>query len=379
MHKLLKHLLVLLLAAGAAGFLAYHYYQQKQTQAQFYARPAVKLAKDGTNINPVWQSAAAYRHRLHKKYPDLYVAAFKTPKSSPIGFNAVVPGLSRTKSLDLTSGKVKSGSAMTPQGLVAAGPYLLISAYDGRHQQASVIYCLDKQTGSYLKTIQVPGKPHLGGLAYDPVGKNIWLTGENSSGSALMAIPLAAIRKHQGEKTIAYQQVINLPTLERASTVTYFDNQLFVGFFNTYDRGKVAAYPLARSGTFKNSIASDRIKSVTGQATWSMGAGSTTMDRQIQGIAFYHDLILLSQSYGSQDSKLYIFPVSAINNLDEKNAQKVISFPPYLEQVAVQNGQLLCLFESGSKLYARKEIMVMDRILSVNIMALLGEQGDQNE
>ena len=80
----------------------------------------------------------------------------------------------------------------------------------------------------------------------------------------------------------------------------------------------------------------------------------------------------MSQSYGSGDSKLYVFPTSALNALDEKNEELVITMPPYLEQITAYKGQLLCVFESGSKIYARPEIVVMDRILSVNINALFG-------
>lgn len=80
----------------------------------------------------------------------------------------------------------------------------------------------------------------------------------------------------------------------------------------------------------------------------------------------------LSQSYGSNDSKLYVFPTSALNSLDEKNAEKIIDMPPYLEQITAYKGQLLCLFESGAKLYAKPQIVIMDRILSLNINALFG-------
>lgn len=45
--------------------------------------------------------------------------------------------------------------------------------------------------------------------------------------------------------------------------------------------------------------------------------------------------------------------------------------PPYLEQIIAYNGQLICLFESGSAEYATPRITVMDRTLSVNINALL--------
>lgn len=113
-----------------------------------------------------------------------------------------------------------------------------------------------------------------------------------------------------------------MPTIERASCVTYYDNQLFVGFFNTDGQGQFASYPIARSGTFKGTITSDQIKAVTGQVSWALGSGSASMDRQIQGIAFYQNWIILSQSYGSKDSKLYFFPISALNYLDEGNAEK---------------------------------------------------------
>ena len=163
-----------------------------------------------------------------------------------------------------------------------------------------------------------------------------------------------------------------MPTIERASCVTYYDNQLIVGFFNTDGQGQIASYPIARSGNFKGTITSDQIKAVTGQVSWALGSGSASMDRQIQGIAFYQNWIILSQSYGSKDSKLYFFPISALIYLDEGNAEKVVVMPPYLEQIYVQNGQLLMLFESGAKAYARDQIMIVDRILSANINALLG-------
>ncbi|MCT7840753.1 MAG: hypothetical protein N4Q43_02425, partial [Lactobacillus crispatus] len=128
----------------------------------------------------------------------------------------------------------------------------------------------------------------------------------------------------------------------------------------------------ARSGKNRGSITNNEVKSVTGTLQWSDPTGETSMDKQIQGIAIYQNKIFLSQSYGSGDSKLYVFPTSALNALDEKNAELVITMPPYLEQITAYKGQLLCVFESGSKIYARPEIVVMDRILSVNINALFG-------
>lgn len=263
---------------------------------------------------------------------------------------------------------------MTPQGIAVAGKYLLITAYDGEHTHASVIYVLDKVSGKYLKTIQVKGRPHLGGIAYDPIGKNVWITGSLGKSSALMSFPLSEVKNYPQSNTapIEYNNQISIPTLERASAVTYYDNQLFVGFFNMYGRGRVAGYTISRSGKNRNSITNNEVKSVTGTISWSDPSGVTSMDKQIQGIAIYEGKIFLSQSYGSGDSKLYIFPSTALNALDEKNAELVITMPPYLEQITAYKGQLLCLFESGSSQYAKPHLVIMDRVLSININALFG-------
>ncbi len=372
--RTLRFFLVLLLLAGV-GTGGYFGYQWWQKQEMIRQRPKEKLAKDGTNTSPAWHNFSNYQKALREKYSFINKVSNYVPPRTWDGKDFVLPGLLATKSYDFKTKKVNTATAMTPQGITIAGKYILLTAYDGEHEHASVVYVLDKKTGKYLKTIQVAGRPHLGGIAYDPVAKNIWVTGSQDDSSALMSFSLKKLEKYSYNKKkqpIQYDNVIALPTIERASCVTYYDNQLFVGFFNTDGQGQIASYPIARSGNFKGTITSDQIKAVTGQVSWALGSGSASMDRQIQGIAFYQNWIILSQSYGSKDSKLYFFPISALNYLDEGNAEKVVVMPPYLEQIYVQNGQLLMLFESGAKAYARDQIMIVDRILSANINALLG-------
>lgn len=377
MHKIgqkLWHLLrTLLVLAGIIGlsYLAYWGYQYYQFH---HNRPSVVTAKDGTNTNAAWHSLARYQQDLRLNYSFINKASNYVPPRTWAGKDFVIPGLVTTKAYNFVTKKWDTATCMTPQGIAFAGHYLLLSAYDGTHQHASVIYVLNKRSGRYLKTVQVRGRPHLGGLAYDPVAKNIWLTGNMGKSSALMSFSLASLKKYRAgqRQPIRYNHQIAIPALEKASTIAYYDDQLFVGFFNMLGRGKVASYPLARSGKNKGSVTGSEIKTVTGSVAWSDPSGETTMDKQIQGIAIYQGKIFLSQSYGSQDSKLYIFPTTALTALNEKNAERVISLPPYLEQIVAYKGQLLCVFESASKLYAKPEITVMDRILSLNINALFG-------
>lgn len=372
--KTIKILLIVgsITAAIAAGaFFGYQWYQEHELMTN---RPKEVLAKDGTNTNAAWHSLSEYQKQLRSKYPFIYKLANYIPPRTWVGKDFIIPGLRATKSYDFKKEKYNTVTKMTPQGLTVAGAYLLITAYDGDHQHASVIYVLNKNTGQYLKTIQVKGKPHLGGITYDPKGKNVWVTGSIGDSSALMSFPYSEIAAYHEKlhTPINYNNRISIPTLERASAVTYYDNQLFVGFFNMYGRGRVASYSIARNGKNKNSITNNEIKSVTGTISWSDPTGVASMNKQVQGIAIYDNKIFLSQSYGSGDSKLYIFPSTALDALSEKNAEKVVDMPPYLEQITAYKGQLLCLFESGSNKYAKPKIMIMDRILSININGIFG-------
>lgn len=372
--RILKSFVLFLLIVGALGTGGYFGYQWYQEQEFLNNRPKLVKAKDGTNTNAAWQKESTYQKNLRTKYSFINKISNYVPPRTWVGKDFVIPGLVATKSYDFKKKKYDTATEMTPQGITVAGKYLLLTAYDGEHTHASVIYVLNKKTGKYIKTIQVAGRPHLGGIAYDPVGKNVWITASIGKSSALMSFPLKEVASYDTKRhaPISCNNRISIPTLEKASTVTYYDNQLFVGFFNMYGRGRVASYTISRSGKNKNSITNNEIKSVNGTVAWSDPSGVTSMNKQIQGITIYDDKIFLSQSYGSSDSKLYIFPSTALDALDEKNAELVIDMPPYLEQITAYKGQLLCIFESGSKQYAKPNMVIMDRILSININALFG-------
>ncbi|MBD5429427.1 hypothetical protein [Lactobacillus sp.] len=373
-----KFLFIFLLLGCLAigGFYAFKKFQSHHDATKkFSSRPTLVKAKDGNSISAGHHNLEYLKKKLNKKYPNFYNAIYNTPKRTQVGSDVVIPGQVQTMTYSFKKNGLIKTTTMTPQGITVAGKYILITAYDSTHQSASVIYVLNKKTGHYIKTIQVNGTPHLGGIAYDPVAKNIWITGSQNGQSALMSFTYKELENYKFSKKnpfIKYNYIVALPTIERASAVTYDDNQLFVGFFNKSDKGRIVAYPIPRVGQFKNTITSDQIKAATGTATWASGSGAASMNRQIQGIAVYGDWIILSQSYGSKDSKLYFFPASAINNLDESNADKVVTVPPYLEQIYAYKGQLLMLFESGAKKYAKDSVTVVDRVLSANINALLG-------
>ena len=147
---LFKLILILAIIAGASygGYYGYQQYQKReQAKATFTSRPDVEKAKDGTSISPGHHNLAYFKKLLNEKYPDVYSAAYETPRASKIGSSVVIPGQVVTPSYDFNKKKLTEADTMTPQGLTVAGKYLLITAYDSTHTHRSVIYCLDKKTG----------------------------------------------------------------------------------------------------------------------------------------------------------------------------------------------------------------------------------------
>ncbi|MDO4912832.1 MAG: hypothetical protein Q3960_04680 [Lactobacillus sp.] len=364
-------LAIALLLIGLGAFFGYHWYENYQFKKH---RPQIVM-QGNTNISPAFQTDKIYKKRLNRDYDFIFRVSYLTPPKTWDGYNAVIPGLRATKAYDFEKKKYTQTDTMTPQGITIAGKFLLITAYDGEHKRNSVIYVLDKKTNKFIKTIQVPKKPHLGGITYDPVAKNIWITGSVGGKSALQSFSMKSLKAYPKKSLIPiqYNHTVIIPSMPKASTVTYYGGNLLVGYFDLRKRGTVSSFRISRSGKYKNSIGVKEVATKTGNAIYSDPDGQTSMDEKIQGIAVYDDKIFLSQSYGSQSSKLYVFPISAINALSEQNAELVIKMPPYLEQITAYKGQLLCIFESAASQYANPDIVIMDRILSMNINGLFSK------
>lgn len=155
-----------------------------------------------------------------------------------------------------------------------------------------------------MKTVRLPGRQHLGGIAYDPKGMQIWLTGSKDGQSALMSFSLAKLIEYVASaKTsdqLVYDHEIPINSIAKASALTYYDDQLFVGYFNENGHGKVASYKLARSGQYKNTITTSEISSINESVSWSDPDGTTSMNKQIQGLA----LVVLYAAYVLATAKL---------------------------------------------------------------------------
>ena len=78
-----------------------------------------------------------------------------------------------------------------------------------------------------------------------------------------MSFSLKKLEKYSYNKKkqpIKYDNVISLPTIERASCVTYYDNQLFVGFLILTVKDKLLAILLLVQETLREQLLAIKLR-----------------------------------------------------------------------------------------------------------------------
>lgn len=164
----------------------------------------------------------------------------------------IIPGLGPTAEDDLIQEYVKCGN-LCPQGICMAGDYLLTTAYCMDDIHESCVFVYDRENGTYLNTIILTQKSHVGGITYDggdTEDGNVWIC--HSESNKLQRIPYSALKTHvTGSKTCVnykpdelvmsdedgYHGVANKP-----SAIAYNpkDGYLWVTEFLTRDAGREA-------------------------------------------------------------------------------------------------------------------------------------------
>ncbi|ETY74992.1 hypothetical protein [Lactiplantibacillus fabifermentans] len=350
--------IALILVVGLGTYFYWHYQSTKTTLV------------DGTNTSAVIASDKEFYQTLIKKYPKLKTTLDQDEKPETY----VIPGLVSTKSVKTSSKATGISKDMDPQGLAVTDKYVIISAYSRDKKYNSVLYFLNKKTGTFVKQIVLPNTSHVGGLAYDTVSKRLWVTTEAGTTTATLsaydAKTLTSANFEKTHTTTKFDHVITLPNVKRASFITYHNNALYVGYFNLTNQGKFLSYPLKDSGM--PDVTSVKNTDLRGSDIYQ---GSYKTNKRLQGVAFFKGQILFSQSYGTKDSKLLTFDNDGQKswiNFDNDDILKEVALPPYLEQIVVDGGNLYALFESGAKAYRNdKSTFHSDRVIKLNLTPLL--------
>ncbi|MHC5227850.1 YncE family protein [Enterococcus sp. LJL99] len=328
-----------------------------------------------TNPLPAIYQTAEEQARALEKFPVLYKSTIEAHKDETDFGMYVIPGLLETISLvDDTSHKPSICDSMTPQGVTATDDYLLISSYCNDHEHNSVIYVLDKESREYMKTIVLQGQPHVGGVTYDPIAENIWVCSRYDDRAEIVAFPLAQLEAYDFEvdhEPIEYTQQVELPQLSRASVITYHDSTIYVGYFDPQQEGRLEAYPLDENGQATGQPAFEH--SVRTTIDLDKSDTSDEVVRELQGITFYKDKMLITQSYGAMsDSKLLIFDYNKQQTeFLDKQVDKIIELPAHAEQLSEKDGKIYLIFESAAKPYRLVEKTWVDRVLELDYHKLI--------
>nr|WP_284248153.1 hypothetical protein [Tetragenococcus halophilus] len=290
-----------------------------------------------------------------KRYPDLY-KAFKNTTLDTMTFS--IPGLFKAQTLEKDSKKLDDCYDITPQGLAVTENYIFISAYCYSHKHYSVIFMLDKKENNSLKIIILKDRTHAGGLVYDENRQCLWVCSAAKIHGRVSAIFKEDILNYPLSKheAISYYHNINFPTILQASFITMKENTLFVGTFNKRKNGVVLKTTFEHED-FDNSRKEESIR----------------IPKKAQGMAFYKEYCLISQSFGPSSSKIYIFSNEQLSSgkLDIKNALKIVKTPPYLEQITVFEDHLYAIFESGARNYREKTAKFLMEVLAFHLPTLL--------
>lgn len=346
-----QHIIIIVLIFCGVIFLV-HSHQKSAKQ------PAVV---DNTSTRPASYSTKKFKSLLRKQYPEVYQNLNFDQK--PTFY--VIPGLIKSAAVNHKSHKPGIARDMDPQGLaIIHHKYLIISAYSKSKKYDSVLWVLNFKTGKFIKTITLNNLDHVGGITYDDDHDRLWVATINRYKRAqIQSVTLNEIENYNFEtqkKPIKFHHGTNLANPKRTSYMTYHKGKLYIGYFDKIHGGQLFAYNLNKKGLLREDRHEDNL--AIPNENWSTYS-------QIQGISFDRNNILLSSSYGNVNSQLLIFR----NKLNKKNyklnlaaADKVITLPPYLEQIIGKDGEIYLLFESATARYRKnRNLLHMDRVIKV--------------
>jgi hypothetical protein len=296
---------------------------------------------------------------------EFYHAAFYEQKQGTRYGLIPLPGLTYADSVTggLDSHK-ETCTSMTPQGIAVSDNFIFVSAYCHTSQHNSLIFILDRETGSYIKEIVLPEKSHVGGLAYDPNYGTLWIATsmkkETDEGtktiSALACITDDDIANYSfvdTEEPIAYRNVC--PTQFKSnSCLEYKDGAIYIAYWM---KSKMAMSIAGRFEIRKSGV------SVKEQASEIMH-----IPGQVQGISIDDDQIYFAVSYGLNKSAIlaYDYDASAKTKVfSALSPKKSVDMPQMLEEIALYDGMLYTLFESSAFAYRHTAAVRVDHIVKI--------------
>ena len=365
MNKTMKGLILrvvlrmsLILVVLAGSFWGYAFVYRGKTE------PPTKY--NFTSQDPAVYTLGGQMQMLSQK-EELVSFAFEDRKKEKEFGTYVIPVLNATRTLLTSEGDVPAMcTSMTPQGLAVTEKYVLISAYCHTGKHNSVIYVVDKESHRFLKEVVLPGKPHVGGLAYDSEHGILWYSANTEELAQAVSITMDSLEAYdydESQRPIVVNQICSLYGIVRDSFMTFYENCLYVGCFMKYSESAIARYPVDSEGNLINTMD----EGLGMNFEMAVPLDYSTISEQAQGMAFYEDKLLLSHSYGILPSRLVFYEKSDKRLYVDENSAKSYRFPERMEQIFVEGDDLYVLFESGAYAYRASSVNIVDRVLKLSL------------
>ena len=365
-RKTLLPYVILLMLALTAGYCTYAFVYRGKTE------PPVRFV--ATNKNASVHSLQELMSMLRRKEQLVRFAFGGRMMETQYG-TYIIPGLDYTSSIVLEEpGKPSACTSMTPQGLAVTEDYLLISAYCHAHKHNSVLYVLDKESHRFLKEIVLPGMPHVGGIAYDREHQMLWYSSNEQGIAQAVSIKMDTIHNYdydQGHLPAVTSQICSLYGIVRDSFMTFYEGSLYVGCFDRMNNSVIARYRVDEKGA----LITDMNMGLSQKM--AVPVDYLTISRRAQGMAFYHDKLLLSHSWGILPSSLVIYFQSNDRLYVNENSAKKYKLPERLEQICVDGDDLYVLFESAAYPYRMTSSLIVDRVLKLSLPKLLAFENNR--
>ena len=244
------------------------------------------------------------------------------------------------------------------QGLCKCDDKYLLTAYDWWHNDTSIIYILDDDLEEYtIKKLDTYS--HVGGITYDPVNENIWITDTNGTISCYAKEEILSTHKITDTKRTVYvgDGLMNIFGDRSAAYVTYHDNKLYVGNFNFQNNTIIKEFEIKENGM----IDTHDYREIKGPGF-------------IQGITFYEDkendkkYLLTSSSFGRHfNSNLRIYDFNTLEKVNHIKTKEM------MEEIIIDDDKLITVYESNAKNYNKKDEKGADIIIS-NINKILSKK-----
>lgn len=285
----------------------------------------------------------------------------------------VIPGLNATRTM--RAGTNDMCTNMVPQSVCVAQKYLLIGAYCHTGKHYSVIYVLDKKSHAYIKTIVLPGRHHVGGIAYDRLHEMIWIScyDKRAQANAITIKQLEGYNYRLSKRPIAFYEVTDLYTIPKDSFMAYYNGYLYIGYFQIHNDSILQKFEIGQDGKLVKQSSASYQQTYGGNMPTEIAVpvNVSTISSKVQGLAFSEYRMYITQSYGVMQSKLVMFSIKTDDEENQKytneKAISIVNLPQKLEQITVDGHDMYSVYESASYSYRHYSFPTIDRVIKMRV------------